>query len=77
MAASASMPTWRPSADGQRLREFAGRCLFGTTPEEVLALDANMVGRLGLVEALGMVRMRGLHAITHYIRRQVADAVAA
>jgi cysteine desulfuration protein SufE len=48
--------------------------LSGAAPEEVLALDANLVERFGLVAALGMVRMRGLHAIAHHIRRKIAAA---
>jgi cysteine desulfuration protein SufE len=47
----------------------------GASPEEVLALDADLVGRFGLVEALGMVRMRGLHAIAHHIRRKIAESI--
>lgn len=46
----------------------------GASPEEALAVDANIVQRFGLVEALGMLRMRGLHAIAHTIRRKVAEA---
>jgi cysteine desulfuration protein SufE len=41
----------------------------GARPEEILTADANLVQRLGLIEALGMVRMRGLSAIVHRIRR--------
>ncbi len=43
----------------------------GATPEEVLATPMDLLQRLGLAEALGMVRMRGLGAILHYIRKQV------
>src|SRR5687767_7496507 len=45
-------------------------------PEEVLATEHDMVRRLGLAEALGMQRMRGLHAILFYIREQVRKAAA-
>lgn len=48
----------------------------GSTPEEVLATPENLLQRLGLIEALGMVRMRGLAAILHYIRKQVSRAAA-
>lgn len=48
--------------------------LSGATPEEVLKLDSNLVQRFGLVEALGMVRMRGLHAIAYHIRQKIAQA---
>jgi cysteine desulfuration protein SufE len=50
--------------------------LSGAAPEEVLALDADLVQRFGLLEALGMVRMRGLHAVAHHIRRKIAAAHA-
>ncbi len=48
----------------------------GATPEEALGVEGNIVERFGLADpkALGMVRMRGLQAITHYIRRKIADA---
>ena len=46
----------------------------GAKPEEVLALQMNVVQSLGLIEALGMMRMRGLQAILHYIRAQIAKA---
>lgn len=42
---------------------------------EVLSADAGIVQRLGLSEALGMLRMRGLSAILAYIRTQVRRAV--
>ena len=48
----------------------------GATPEEVLAAPADLLQRLGLVESLGMVRMRGLQAIFTRIRREVAIAAA-
>lgn len=51
--------------------------LAGAKPEEVLALDPNLVQRFGLAESLGMVRMRGLQAIAHSIRKRVAQAAAA
>ena len=35
------------------------------------AVEPNIVQRLGLSEALGMLRMRGLGAILHYVRAQV------
>lgn len=46
----------------------------GATPQEVLAAPPNLVQQLGLVEALGMMRMRGLHAILHRVRREVEKA---
>jgi cysteine desulfuration protein SufE len=43
----------------------------GATPEEVLAISPDLIRRLGLIEALGMVRMRGLTAILSRIRAEV------
>ena len=48
----------------------------GGTPEEVLTIPANLMQRLGLVEALGMVRMRGLSAIEHRIRHETQQLLA-
>jgi len=48
----------------------------GATPEEVAASPDDVLKRLGLLETLGMVRMRGLSAIQHYIRQQVRKAAA-
>ena len=47
----------------------------GATPEEVLNVPPNLISRLGLVEALGMVRMRGLQAILNRIRSEVRREV--
>jgi cysteine desulfuration protein SufE len=46
----------------------------GQPPETVLATPPDLLQRLGLLESLGMVRMRGLAAIQHHIRQQVAKA---
>jgi cysteine desulfuration protein SufE len=46
----------------------------GASPREVLATTPNVIQRLGLAEALGMVRMRGLSAILNRIRQEVAKA---
>ncbi len=46
----------------------------GATPKEVLAAPDDLLKRTGLLETLGMVRMRGLSAIQHYIRQQVRKA---
>ncbi|MEX2142610.1 MAG: SufE family protein [Pirellulales bacterium] len=48
----------------------------GAAPDDVLAVEHTLLQRLGLVEALGMQRMRGLHAILFYIREQVRKAAA-
>lgn len=49
----------------------------GATAAEILAVPPNLLQRLGLIEALGMVRMRGLSAIVARIRREVEQLAAA
>ena len=48
----------------------------GAAPEEVLAISPDLMRRLGLIEALGMVRMRGLSAILGRIRAEVVKLAA-
>jgi len=48
----------------------------GMTPEEVLAVPTNLVQKLGLMQALGMMRMQGLTGILSRIRLQVAKSMA-
>jgi cysteine desulfuration protein SufE len=48
----------------------------GATVAEVLAAPADLIQRLGLVDALGMVRMRGLHAILYRVREEVRRAAS-
>ena len=46
----------------------------GRPAEEAAAIPEDFVERLGLGEVLGMLRARGLHAITARIRRGFAEA---
>lgn len=48
----------------------------GATPAEVLATPPNLIQQLGLDQALGMTRMRGLHAILYRVREEVRKAAA-
>ena len=48
----------------------------GATPEEALAVEPNLIQRLGLVEALGMLRTRGLNGVLRRIREEVRGSVA-
>lgn len=48
----------------------------GATPEDVLSMSPDLIRRLGLIEALGMVRMRGLSAILNRIRAEVVKLAA-
>jgi cysteine desulfuration protein SufE len=43
---------------------------------EVIAAPSDIVQRFGLTEALGMVRMRGLQAISQHLRQRVAQSIA-
>jgi cysteine desulfuration protein SufE len=47
---------------------------FGASVEEVLSVPPDLLQRLGLLQALGMMRMRGLQAILFTIRDQVRRA---
>lgn len=49
----------------------------GATPTEVLEVKQDLLQRMGLVQSLGMVRMRGLHSILYYIRQETQKIVAA
>lgn len=48
----------------------------GLSPDEALAVPANILTRLGLIEALGMVRARGMSAVVNRIREEVAKFAA-
>ena len=48
----------------------------GAAPDEVLSVSPDILRRLGLIEALGMVRMRGLSAIFNRIRQAVVKMAA-
>jgi cysteine desulfuration protein SufE len=63
--------------DAPTVRGFVGvliEAFFGADPGEVVAVKSNLLARLGLMEALGMVRMRGLTAVLNRIRSEVALA---
>jgi cysteine desulfuration protein SufE len=51
--------------------------LSGAEPQQVADLPADLLQRLGLAEALGMIRSRGLNAIVHRIRHEARQALAA
>ena len=57
------------------VRGFLGllvSALSGATPEEVMAIKPTLLPQLGLAEALGMNRMRGLHAVIQRLKASVA-----
>ena len=49
--------------------------LGGSTPEEVAAVPNDLVEKAGLLEILGMLRIRGLSAMVHRVKKGVAKAV--
>ena len=56
------------------VKGFVGiaRELFsGLPPNQVGQVDTNLVQRLGLAEALGMMRTRGLSAVIFYLRKNI------
>lgn len=46
----------------------------GASPQEILEVKPTLLQRLGLTEALGMVRMRGLSGVMNRVRREVEQA---
>ena len=46
----------------------------GTRPDEVAAVPADFIHRLGLAELLGMNRLRGLNAVQQRLRNQIGKA---
>jgi cysteine desulfuration protein SufE len=49
----------------------------GATVDELLSAPTDLLQRLGLVQALGMMRMHGLQALLHHIRRLTTAAASA
>lgn len=49
--------------------------LDGRTVDEVLAVDDDFPGRLGLDEAVSALRMRGIRAMLYRIKRQVKEKI--
>lgn len=61
------------------VKGFAGilvDAFSGAEPGELLSVSPDILQRLGLIEALGMVRMRGLSAIFNRIRAAVVKIAA-
>ena len=68
-------PGGRSGAEAPTVKGFVSILIdlfSGATVADALALEANVVAQLGLVEALGMMRMRGLQAMQFYIRNRIA-----
>ncbi|HWB00254.1 MAG TPA: SufE family protein [Pirellulales bacterium] len=65
------------SPEGPTARGFVALLIdafTGATPDDALATPTDLIQQLRLPEALGMNRMRGLHAIHSRVRRQIAQA---
>lgn len=70
----ADAPTEAPTVRG--FMSFLMEVLDGATPEQVAGLPADLLQEMGLTEALGMVRIRGLSSVVERIKRDVARAAA-
>jgi cysteine desulfuration protein SufE len=53
------------------------KAMNGATPEEVATMPNDLLEKLGLSDALGMMRMQGLTAIVGRVKRMVREAAAA
>lgn len=51
-------------------------CLDGLPAQEVLAADDSLPDKLGLTEAVSPLRVRGMRAMLHRIKRNVREKVA-
>lgn len=54
---------------------IAREIFSGLRPEEASEIDTNLVQKLGLSEALGMQRMRGLSAVLFNIRKNIKSFI--
>ena len=66
-----SAPREAPTTRG--FASILHQVLDGKSVDEVLAVDDNFPGRLGLDEAVSALRMRGIRAMLYRIKRQVAE----
>jgi cysteine desulfuration protein SufE len=63
-------------AEAPTTRGFASilhEALDGKTTDEVLGVDEDFANRIGLAEAVSPLRMRGMRAMLHRIKRQVRE----
>jgi cysteine desulfuration protein SufE len=51
--------------------------LDGAAPEEILAVKPDLIERIGLLEILGMLRVRGLSGVLARVKAEVARALMA
>ncbi|HEX6257103.1 MAG TPA: SufE family protein [Euzebyales bacterium] len=61
-------------------RAFAGILadgLSGATPAEVLDVPTDLAERMGLGSTISPLRLRGMHAVVHRLKRRVAAAADA
>lgn len=70
----AFVPPESPTVRG--VVSLLAQTLDGAPPEAVTSLPDDLFDRLGLVEAIGMMRQRGLLGVLHRIRRAVAEREA-
>lgn len=75
VALEADVPRKSPTVRGLVTLLVLG--LQGATPAEVLALPEDLIGQLGLSEALGMTRRQGLQGMIRRIKQAVRTAAPA
>ncbi len=67
----AFVPPESPTVRG--VVSLLAQALDGATPEEVAAVPEDVFRRMGLAEAIGMMRQRGLAAVLHRVKAAVAE----
>lgn len=70
----ADAPPEAPTVRG--FMSFLMEALEGASPQDVAGLPADLLYEMGLTEALGAMRIRGLTSVVARIKRDVARAAA-
>lgn len=68
----AYVPPESPTVRG--VVSLLAQTLDGASPSAVAAVPDDLFQRMGLIEAIGMMRQRGLAAVLHRVKHAVADA---
>ena len=68
----AYVPPESPTVRG--VVSILAQALDGASPEAVAAVPDDLFQRMGLADAIGLTRQRGLAAVLHRVKHAVADA---